>query len=797
MGSCRLRTAGAVVAGALAGLLIVTGLTPVPALGVAGGAPTPDQGYGFVAHIEVGDAVRGCSGALIDPEWVVTVSSCFATGGQPVTAGPPATPTTVTVGRADLASTTGGQVRAVAEVVPHPSRDLLLAKLASPVADVSPVKVGAATPAADETLRVAGYGRTGAAWVPDRLHTATLSVRTVGETTIGLAAVAEAPASICKGDAGGPALRQVGAAFELVALHSAAWQAGCLETPADETRTEAVETRLDNVLDWLRQTVRGGNFVRLPNSAAILDTRSAIGAPTGVRAANSVTSFQVTGVGGVPASGVSAVLLDVTAVTTTSATHLTVFPEGTPRNPALSMLNAAASQTISNSAVVNLPASGKLSVHTSGGGVHIVIDVQGYYTRTPTTGGGFVPVDFTRVVDTRSGLGGSAGTIPAGGSRAFTLTGGVIPTGAAVAFLDLIVTGATRQGWVGTFATGGTNRSVMDFVAGTMSHAVSARLGADGRATFTNNSGAPIHMVMTATGYYTASPTTGAGLRTITAVRKLDTRNVGNRTPLPANGTVDVALGLPAGSAAVVNLTVANNTAAGYLRAWPVDGTEPTASLTNYPTPNTSARAGLAVVRAGTDGKIRVRNVGSGTVHLLVDVQGWYVPASATVTGGSAADGAGATIEEALDDPTETNGGSIVEDFRYPSAAQILATQNVNLLSGDGHILLADCATPPQGDIGLLKVFTTDETIGADGIGRVCFRVTASSGWLSLQVPGVYEIRGDGQRTGTGHEVTAELVADDGEELTVEVDPDGSTQVGQGADPNAPPTTLLKLVVTG
>ncbi|WP_186316107.1 LamG-like jellyroll fold domain-containing protein [Catellatospora sichuanensis] len=136
---------------------------------------------------------------------------------------------------------------------------------------------------------------------------------------------------------------------------------------------------------------------------------------------------------------------------------------------------------------------------------------------------------------------------------------------------------------------------------------------------------------------------------------------------------------------------------------------------------------------------------------------------------------------------------SLVDDGAYPGAAQILAEQNVRLIAGDGHIVLADCATPPVGDIGLLKVHTTDETIGADGIGRVCFQVTAPGGWLSLMVPGVYEIRGDGQRTGTGHEVTAELVDDDDEQITVTVDPDGSTPVGLGADPNAAPTMLLQL----
>ncbi|MEJ3745833.1 trypsin-like serine protease [Actinomycetes bacterium KLBMP 9797] len=142
-------------------------------------------------------------------------------------------------------------------------------------------------------------------------------------------------------------------------------------------------------------------------------------------------------------------------------------------------------------------------------------------------------------------------------------------------------------------------------------------------------------------------------------------------------------------------------------------------------------------------------------------------------------------------------GTPVPEEYAYPHAGRILAEQNVKLIAGDGHILLADCATPPQGDIGLLKVFTTEEEIGADGIGRVCFRVRAPYGFLDLEVPGVYEIRGDGLRTGTGHEVTANLRDDDGQQLTVDVDPDGSTQVGLGADPDASPTMLLRLTVTG
>lgn len=168
------------------------------------------------------------------------------------------------------------------------------------------------------------------------------------------------------------------------------------------------------------------------------------------------------------------------------------------------------------------------------------------------------------------------------------------------------------------------------------------------------------------------------------------------------------------------------------------------------------------------------------------------VAALAAVGGGTA--GVGGAFAAQQEDAEAT---SIVEDFSYPGAAEILAEQNVKLISGDGHILIADCATPPAGDIGLLKVRTTDEAIGQDGIGLVCFKLTGTTGLLHLEVPGVYEIRGDGQRTGTGHDVTASLTNEDGDDITVEVDSDGSTQVGIGADPQAQPTILLELKVTG
>ncbi|MET7819132.1 hypothetical protein OHQ88_29470 [Micromonospora zamorensis] len=154
---------------------------------------------------------------------------------------------------------------------------------------------------------------------------------------------------------------------------------------------------------------------------------------------------------------------------------------------------------------------------------------------------------------------------------------------------------------------------------------------------------------------------------------------------------------------------------------------------------------------------------------------------------------AGVALAANDDSPTDTNGGSIVEDFKYPGAAAILAAQNIELISGDGHIVLADCGTPVSNNIGVIKVWTT-EPIGQASDGLVCFKALAATGRLDLKVPGVYEIRGDGQTSTTGHNGTATVTTDAGTRTTKDLDPNGSTQFGIG-DGGEEPTTLLQLTV--
>ncbi|MFE2142494.1 hypothetical protein ACFXA3_12215 [Streptomyces sp. NPDC059456] len=80
--------------------------------------------------------------------------------------------------------------------------------------------------------------------------------------------------------------------------------------------------------------------------------------------------------------------------------------------------------------------------------------------------------------------------------------------------------------------------------------------------------------------------------------------------------------------------------------------------------------------------------------------------------------------------------GYAEETYDYPLAGKILADRNIVLKRGDGHITLADCASEP----GLLEVWPRKRE-------KVCFKVTGSSGWLTLEIPSVYGITGSASQT--------------------------------------------------
>ncbi|WP_406271222.1 S1 family peptidase [Actinacidiphila glaucinigra] len=238
----------------LSATAVAGALTAAPAHAVTG-SPATSGSYAFTARIDIDNGARACSGALVDTDWIVTAGSCFvddpASGTTPP-AGKPAKPVTATIGRTDL-TTTSGEVRGIVELVPRSDRDLVLARLSRPVTSVAPVKVSSTVPASGEQLTVTGYGRTKTEWAPLRLHFGTFSAGATQTTTTQM--TGQNGAAVCAGDTGGPALRPSGSTYELVSVNSRSWQGGCFGQDTAETRTDAENSRVDDLGDWVQSVV--------------------------------------------------------------------------------------------------------------------------------------------------------------------------------------------------------------------------------------------------------------------------------------------------------------------------------------------------------------------------------------------------------------------------------------------------------------------------------------------------------------------------------------------------------------
>jgi len=230
----------------LAVLAVAMSIVALPAASQAiVGDEVADGNYRFTAKIEVGNSVRNCSGVLISRDWLLTAKQCFVENTTP---GAPAHATKATIGKTSLSSS-AGEVVDVVHVIPRSDRDLALAKLSRPV-NVPALAFGSSPAAANEVLRIAGYGRTSTEWLPDRLHAGTFTVQNVTPTTFAVDSATTGQSSICRGDGGGPVFRENNGNFQLIGIMSTSWQGGCLgET---ETRRGGVATRFDDIVSWIQ-----------------------------------------------------------------------------------------------------------------------------------------------------------------------------------------------------------------------------------------------------------------------------------------------------------------------------------------------------------------------------------------------------------------------------------------------------------------------------------------------------------------------------------------------------------------
>ena len=101
-------------------------------------------------------------------------------------------------------------------------------------------------------------------------------------------------------------------------------------------------------------------------------------------------SVQVTGQGGVPASGVTGVVMNVTVTAPTASGYLRVTPQG--GTSTTSSLNFVPGQVVPNLVTVPVPPSGVVDFYNPAGYTHVIADVVGYDGPAVGEAGRFVPI---------------------------------------------------------------------------------------------------------------------------------------------------------------------------------------------------------------------------------------------------------------------------------------------------------------------------------------------------------------------------------------------------------------------
>lgn len=367
----------------------------------------------------------------------------------------------------------------------------------------------------------------------------------------------------------------------------------------------------------------GSNFTPI-DPVRIMDTRSGLGA-SGLVGPEGPKLLQVGGTHGVPAAGVTAVVLNVTVAGPHGPGFITAFPTGQPR-PNASHLNFVVGRDVANQVTVALGDGGKVSFASPWAHTDLVADLVGWYG--PDARSRYTPVSPTRILDTRESLGvdehlvgGVGTTLDVAGH------GGVPASGVSAVVLNMTVTDPTDAGHL-TIHPSDQARPVvssLNFVGGqTVANLVTVPLAGDGTIALSVPNGR-VPVIADVAGYFSSN---GSQYFAVPTTRVLDTRNgtggapgmisvSSPRTVAPASA---MGIGFSGTTAVLANVTATEPTFSGFVTVHPAGAPRPVASNLNYVAGQTVPNAVLARLGGGS---VAVANP-IGSAHAIVDVSGFF-----------------------------------------------------------------------------------------------------------------------------------------------------------------------------
>ena len=383
----------------------------------------------------------------------------------------------------------------------------------------------------------------------------------------------------------------------------------------------------------------------LPNGASTPCTRLTASQPT--------LKMQITGQGGVPATGVDSVMVTVTAANTSGGGFLIAYPADQAAPQGVN-LTYDAGVNVANAALVKLSPTGQIAVSKAVGDIDVIIDVVGWFSSpTGTNGGSLTAMNAQRLLDTRTPptptiCSPTCARLQGGATTTVQVTGnvGVPASGVSAVVANFTVIPAVGADYLTAWPAGQTKpgTSNLNYTASHIEAALSTvQLSSDGKMNVAlGTAGTSADLLIDIQGYYTTATGDAAGVFVpVTATRLVDSRtSIGCAPPTPTAPctiTVTGANGVPAQGVTAVSLNI---TATGstnnfnWLVAYPTGGTIPNTSNLNFDAGKTITNS--AIVAVGTNGQITLKP--AGATNILVDINGYFTAATNTWTYGYDAD---------------------------------------------------------------------------------------------------------------------------------------------------------------